>query len=374
MKLLLAAPSTIPARTANSIQSMKMAQAFSELGHQVLALAPGADPHVSWDELARHYGLDQQFEIEWLPAAPFWQRYDYALHVLQCARSWGADLLFTRQPQAAALAGWRGFPTVLEIHDLPQGRMGPLLFGSTLKQSRLVRLVCISRALQQDISENYVVPAERTVVLPDGVDLRRYYKLPTPSEARHKLYLPQRFTAGYTGHLYRGRGAEFILQLARLLPDVTFLLVGGEPQAVAECKRQAEGLRNVVLTGFVPNAELPLYQAACEVLLMPYQQQVSASSGGDIARYLSPMKMFEYLASGRVVMASALPVLSEVLKADNSVVLPANKPEIWANALGELREKDDVRRLLGDNARRTAEQYTWQARAKRILQDLPVKL
>lgn len=374
MKLILAAPSTIPARTANSIQSMKMAQAFAELGHRVLVLAPGKDPAVLWDELAGHYGLQQQFEIEWLRGLPALRRYDYGLQVVRRARRWGADLLFTRLPQAAAMAAQRGLPTVLEVHDMPPGRMGPRLLRAFMDGSGARRLVSISRALADDLTEKYPIPPELVSVLPDGVDLRRYHKLPTTTEARHKLYLPERFTAGYTGHLYRGRGADFILELAKILPEVTFLLVGGEPHTVAEFHAHAEGLDNVVLTGFVSNTDLPLYQAACDVLLMPYQQQVSASSGGDIARYLSPMKMFEYLASGRVVMASDLPVLAEVLKADNSVILPGSKPEPWVRAILELRENPEVRELLGANGRRTAEKHTWGARAESILQDLPHSL
>lgn len=374
MKLVLAAPSAIPARTANSIQSMKMAQAFAELGHQVLLLAPGADPQVSWDELAQHYGLQQRFEIEWLTALSAMRRYDYALRAVRRARRWGAELLFTRLPQAAAMAAQRGLPTVLEVHDLPPGRMGPPLMRSFLQGAGARRLVSISRALADDLLAAYPLPPQMLTVLPDGVDLKRYRKLPTPTEARHKLYLPERFTAGYTGHLYRGRGTDFILELAKTLPEVTFLLVGGEPNTVADYQRRAEGMDNVVLTGFISNTDLPLYQAACDLLLMPYQQQVSASSGGDIARYLSPMKMFEYLASGRVVLASDLPVLAEVLKADNSVILPGSKTEAWAQAILELQAKPEVRQLLGENARRTAEQHTWAARAESILQDLPHSL
>ena len=91
-----------------------------------------------------------------------------------------------------------------------------------------------------------------------------------------------------------------------------FLIVGGEPQDVENLRQRVRviGLKNVILTGFVPNARLPLYQAACDVLLMPYQRQVAASSGGDIARYLSPMKLFEYMACERPIISSDLPVLA----------------------------------------------------------------
>ncbi len=102
--------------------------------------------------------------------------------------------------------------------------------------------------------------------------------------------------------------------------DITFLIIGGEAGQISQLKSAVEsrGLKNIYVLGFIPNAELPLYQAACDVLMMPYQGHVAASSGGDISRYLSPMKLFEYMACGRAILASDLPVLKEVLNAQNS--------------------------------------------------------
>jgi glycosyltransferase involved in cell wall biosynthesis len=127
------------------------------------------------------------------------------------------------------------------------------------------------------------------------------------------------------------------------------------------------GLHNLILTGFVPNAELPIYQAACEVLLMPYQTQVAASSGGDIGRYLSPMKLFEYLACGRAILASDLSVLQEILNPQNAVILPRDDLDAWVEALITLRDDIPRRMALGAQARQDAEMYTWEKRASRIL-------
>jgi glycosyltransferase involved in cell wall biosynthesis len=69
---------------------------------------------------------------------------------------------------------------------------------------------------------------------------------------------------------------------------------------------KTSNINNLILTGFIPNSDLAKYQAACDVLIMPYQQWVSASSGGDISKYLSPMKLFEYMACGKPVVASRI--------------------------------------------------------------------
>jgi glycosyltransferase involved in cell wall biosynthesis len=160
-----------------------------------------------------------------------------------------------------------------------------------------------------------------------------------------------------------------MMELAARHPDITFLLAGGEPPDVAGLQAQLDTRRldNVLLTGFIPNADLPLYQAACDVLMMPYQKHVAASSGGDIAAYLSPMKLFEYLACGRAILSSDLPVLREVLNLDNAVLLDPEDIDGWSAALDALQNDGQRRETLGQQARRDATLHTWEARARMIL-------
>lgn len=389
MKIAIVAPTAIPSRRANTIQIMKMSQALVNLGHTVRLAAPGKAENIPWENLAHHYGLQGQpdkspagFAIDWLPASPNLRRYDFGWRSVRWARQWGADILFTRLPQAATIASQTGLPTILEIHDLPAGKSGPLFFRLFRQGTGARRIVAITRALAGDLHKRYKIPPASddprafTIIAPDGVDLNRYNNLPEPPKARNdlKLGLPERFTAGYTGHLYTGRGADAIMALAKRLPQINFLFVGGEPAEVTRLLQQVklQGLENVLLTGFVPNAELPLYQAACEALLMPYQARVAASSGGDIARYLSPMKVFEYMASGRVVVSSNLAVLREVLNPQNAILLAPDDLEAWSAALQNLAACPEKYQGLAIQARQDAGQYSWEKRALRILTGIEI--
>jgi glycosyltransferase involved in cell wall biosynthesis len=374
---------------------MKMAQALVKLGHQVRLVVPlhgtAIESH-SWEYLAHTYGLiGDRFPIAWLPVNPSLRSYDFGLKATRWAKHWGAELLYTRHPQAAALGSILSIATILEIHDVPQGIAGPWLFRCFLQGKGARRLVVITHFLADDLCQRFhlglldELDSAFMVIAPDGVDLDRYTDLPAPVKARQALtsnlavmdkqslsgdkFSPETFTVGYTGHLYPGRGSDLLLALAARLPDMTFLLVGGDPQVVFDLRQRAEGmgLHNLILTGFVPNAELPIYQAACEVLLMPYQTQVAASSGGDIGRYLSPMKLFEYLACGRAILASDLSVLQEILNPQNAVILPRDDLDAWVEALINLRDDIPRRMALGAQARQDAEMYTWEKRASRIL-------
>jgi glycosyltransferase involved in cell wall biosynthesis len=378
MKIALIAPTYLPARRANTIQVMKMAQAFAMLDHAAVVFVPSRDAvhhPPTWAELARHYGLRQRFEIEWLSARPRLRRYDYGLAAVRRARSWGADLIYTRLPQAAVISGFLGISTIYEIHDLPQGSLGPWLLARFLKASGARALVVITAALREALASRFPPSTNLPlIVAPDAVDLVRYRNLPSPTDARQsiqsKVRIPDSaFVAGYTGHLYAGRGSKLILQAAAQLPEVHFMLVGGDPVDVEYVRGEARSraLENVTLTGFIPNADLPRYQAACDVLLMPYQHQVSASSGGNIAPYLSPMKLFEYLACGRAILSSDLPVLREVLNPQNARLLPPEDVAAWAAAIRDLQANPEKRAALAVQAQKDAQQYSWEARAQRIL-------
>lgn len=372
MKIALIAPTAIPAQTANSVQVMKMAQALTSLGHKVRVFAPGRDPDMNWKKMAKQYGLSEKFKIRWVASVPSLKRYDYAFSALRQAGQWSAELVYTRLPQAAAIAARRGIPTIFELHDLPSGTMGPWLMRRFISGRGARRVVVNTSNLEKQIKSTYSLPKKRGFLLlaPNGVDPDRFSVLPSPKKARQKLGLPQAFTAGYTGHLYSGRGIEMILEMAQLLPQMRFLLVGGRDADVDRLRAETKHLPNVTFVGFVPNADLPLYQAAADVLLMPYGSKVAASSGGDIAAFTNPLKMFEYLACGRPILASDLPILTEILNYKNAVILPRNYVDAWVLTLQELQRLPERRKSLSKAARETAMQFSWENRAEKILRGL----
>ena len=106
MKIAVVAPTQIPARRANTIQVMKIAQAMVNIGHnvhlavpvesvsskQVRDARPADTPNLmrSWDTLSHHYGLQKEFPITWFPARSTLRRYDFSLQATLCASQWGA--------------------------------------------------------------------------------------------------------------------------------------------------------------------------------------------------------------------------------------------------------------------------------------------
>ncbi len=372
MKIALITNSRIPSLTANSIQAMKVCQALAQLGHEVRLLAPHESEPAGWEALAAHYGLHTRFEIRWLPSMPALKRYDFTVYAILAAAVFGPELVYTWLLNPAALATWLGWPVVLEMHAEVTGRAGPWLMRRFWRVRGRKRMLVTTRPLLEAIEKvaGLRLPEQEVQVAPNGVDLSQYESLPEAGEARRQLGLTDRMTLGFTGHIYPGRGAELLFALAGRMPDYHFLWVGGTPKELAHWRARLEqaGAANVTMTGFVENSRLPLYQAAADVLLMPYGRSISASSGQDIAEVINPMKMFDYMAAGRAIVSADLPVLHEVLHERTAVFCEPGNVETWEHALRALLQDERRRLALGAQARKEVARYTWVARAQRALE------
>ena len=374
MKIVCIAASFIPSKTANSIQVVKATQALADLGHEVTLLVPG-QVQTDWLDLERHYGLRRQFKIQWVPENLTFRRYDFAFKALKLARQMAPDIIYTWVLQAGVLALWQGVPVVLELHDRVRGKVGPWLFRWFYRSKTPRRLLTNTHALKNALITDFKLDTAKLDihVAPNGVDLERYQNLLSSEESRQNLSLPAGFTAGYSGHFYAGRGLQLMLEMAKQLSAIQFLWVGGEAADVAEWRARIDrqNIMNVTITGFVNNIEVAQYQAAADVLLMPYSSSIAGSGGGNSAEIASPMKMFEYLAAGRAIVSSDLPVVHEVLNKENAVFCPPEDLSAWCKAISDLHADPDRRKQLGAAARSTAENYTWRARAESALESFP---
>jgi glycosyltransferase involved in cell wall biosynthesis len=371
MRIACLATSRVPSRAANSIRVMKVAEALARLGHDVRLWVPGEGAGASWDTLAQQYRLRQQFEIDWLRAWAPLRRWDFSLRACVEAIRWEPDLFYVWPYQAGAALSILGKATVLEVHDVPKRLAGPVLFRQFLQGRGAKRLLVITEALRQALAARFgsKVAPPFTVVTPSGVDVAAYDNLPGPAAARTALGWPERFTASYTGQLYAGRGLELMLDLARDNPEVAFVWAGGEDESVRQWRTRVEarGIGNVRLLGFVSLEDLPSIHAASDALLMPYERSIAVSSGGDTSAYASPMKAFEYMAAGRAILASDLPVIREVLSEATAMLLEPESLVAWDDGLRRVRDDVELRGRLGAEARRQVRPYSWENRARRAV-------
>ncbi|MEM7482241.1 MAG: glycosyltransferase family 4 protein [Acidobacteriota bacterium] len=368
MRLLYLSLSYVPSRRASSVHVMKMCAALSRAGHQVELVtkrsAARQEPGV--DDPFAFYGVATGFRLTSLPR-PAWRGggllWAAAQEALLRRRRGTVDLVYARDPGGARIAARLGMPLIFEAHNVPSGRALDRLRRLVAAPS-LRRLVVISAALRGLLAEVDALPVgERTLVAHDAAD---------PPPEPHEKSEGGRLQVGYVGHLYPGRGIEIVAELATRLPQADFHVVGGRPQDVAAWQSRAER-PNLTFHGFVPPGRLAAHYRRFDLLLMPYQHRVAVASGGsDTAAYMSPMKMFEYMATGTAIVSSDLPVLREVLTdGDDAVLVPADEPNAWEAAVRRLADDAEERRRLGRRAREhLLSHHTWDARARQVLDGL----
>lgn len=350
---------------------MKMCQAFAQNGHQVLLLAPDVpDTEPGVADPYHFYGVDNCFEIEKLPWLPFrvkGQGQLYGLLAAQKVRRLQPDLAYGRLLSGCFWGSLLSVPVVYESHGLVKDEAGWLsewMFSQLIRRPQFKRLVVISDWLKRYYQQQYGLPERLITVAHDGADEPALFEQ-MPFAGSNRLQV------GYIGHLYAGRGMEIISALAKGCPWADFHVIGGTGSDVAHWQNRLKELENVVLHGFVPPAQTEAYRLSCDVLLAPYQRRVSVygERGVDTSRWMSPLKIFEYMAAGKAILCSDLPALREVLTHEQTALLcePGNVPS-WLAALKRLREEPSLRQRLGERARAEFKaKYTWQARAENVL-------
>lgn len=367
MKIICISASFVPSETANSIQMMKAVHALAQLRHEVTLLVPENPGKTSSEDWLSFYGLSTSFRIEQLRST---SRRRFFWEAVRHAASLHPDILYTWVPQSAIYALLHRLPVIIELHDLPAGRIGPWWHRLFLWIPGRKRMMVITHALQNALKNRYGkhIPSKDVIIAPNGIEPERFENLPSPQEARRQLGLVDTPTVACTGHLYVGRGVELFVELAKAVPDAQFIWAGGNPEDVTAWKERSAHLRNLTFTGFIPNDRLPLYQAAADILLMPYGRVIGISSGGgNSAAISSPLKMFEYLAAGRAIIASDLPVFHEVLNERNAVFCSPEDVPAWAAAVRVLLDDPACREMMGAQAKADSRQYPWIERAKRAL-------
>lgn len=364
----------IGSRMAHAMQVMKNAQAWAKASGDfefVTSLSLSSYLSLDWAKVRDLYGLSHDFAIKTWPLHDRWRRFRLPglekiyqrLAAKRCANR-GVELVYTRTYLTPCYTLPLGLPTVVETHSPPDDDPSRQALYKMLDHPKLLALVTISQELARRYRD-FGMPSEKILVAPDGVDLDAFSQPLCKQAARAALGLPlEKPIAAYVGHLYAGRGVEHILEAAQRLPEVEFLLVGGHPEDQLRWQNVAQsmGLKNLLFAGFVPNREVPSYLWAADFLLMPYGLSCPTVD------WMSPLKMFEYMAAGRAIVASDLPAVREVLShGQNAWLCAPDSGEALADAISTLAEKEELCAEMGANALENVAGYSWDNRIKRIM-------
>jgi glycosyltransferase involved in cell wall biosynthesis len=383
LDILYLADIRFPLERANGIQSFETCHALATLGHRV-TLVVRDDTHQPRRDPFEFYGLPPlpNLLIVRLPmAGPYVLRrvYYMAAVVFATVTFPRSGCVFTRDLGVAdviqALPAWARPPMVYESHGFAP------VFSKTLPelvdghaaggQQKIERLIRRERRVWAQ-ADGYVATTgvlaaelrsafgdrEHVVTLSNGVRLpadRHYEPLTASGPA----------VVAYAGHLYAWKGVDTLIRALPKLPDVHALLIGGFPgeHDLARLQSLARELRvdgRVRFAGLVKPSLVPAMLGEARVLVLPTVATESAA-------YTSPLKLFEYFAAGRPVVASDLPSVREIVRdGENGLLFEAGNEDALAAAVTRVLRDTTLADSLARAAFADAEHYGWSRRAERL--------
>lgn len=386
MKLLYIANARIPSEKAHPYQILKMCEAFVKNGVDVELVVPfrvQTKRMRAIKDVWQYYGVEAKFRITTLPSLDLifvgshllsW--IEYLLFYLQASTFYvfaalyallrKAKIIYSRDPEFLFVLGlikpsWR--PRMYyEAHTFPGSRAGKRL--RSWMGRRIGGLIVITNKLKELYMERGV-REDRILVARDGVDLQKFREDTDKAKAREKLGLPiDEQIVCYTGHLFPWKGVYTLAESANLLEQCFFVVVGGMDDDIRRFQEylKAEGIFNVEVVGYVQPSMVPDYLYAADVLVLPNSARAKIAS-----HYTSPLKLFEYMASWRPIVASDLPALREVLRdGENAVLVEPDDPKALAEGIERTLTDVGLAARISRQAREDVGQYAWEKRAVNI--------
>jgi glycosyltransferase involved in cell wall biosynthesis len=303
------------------------------------------------------------------------------LAALRVARR-GYEVLYVRDAVCATwlslLTPLHGSRVIYEVHDLEAqhpskaarwprafwSRFLPWLDSQAL--GRACRLVSLTSAFRDWVVSRGLRDRSEVAVIPDAFDPGLYRDIDT-GRARSELGLPaQDYIVGYAGLTFAYRRLDLLVEafakIAGMHENVLLVLVGGRASEVSELRGQAErlGVGSRVLTpGQVDHEKAALYLHASDVLVIPDTvTQLTAS----------PLKLFEYMATGKPLVCKDMPALREIVSDDSAEFFQEGDASALAGALEGLIAGPERAKRLGAAALARSAGYTYGARARKIVE------
>ncbi len=360
----------MPIAHAHGFQVMQMCEAFVQNGCEVEIVAPMRVNPIKEDAFA-YYNIKKTFSIERLPCLDliflnnqnlfFWiQTITFLSSSWFYLRVKKFDILYTREQMVGLF--FRNF--VLEIHSLPKA-IKPF-------HKRIWRKARALVVLTPFIKEKIVscgISGEKILVAGDGVNLSKFDINLDKNEAREKVHLPkEEKLIGYVG-AFRTLGMEKGLDIAieaieNISTNAKLVLVGGHQEDIDFYRPMVKKLQiedKVIFIARIKYDLVPVYLKAFDVLIAPFPETEHYNF------YMSPMKIFEYMASKRPIVTTDLPSLRDVVGGGEALLVTPGSVE----SLKEGIEKVLNDKVLGDKmvdlAFSKVKELTWEKRAGRIL-------
>jgi glycosyltransferase involved in cell wall biosynthesis/putative flippase GtrA len=372
-KLFLIFHGRFPSNKAASLFAAKSCEAFADEGLDVTLLVSRRLGREKGDPYA-YYAVRKNFRIAYVPVLDLpskdkltairfaFSSFTFALacYAYLVRHATKDDVIYSNE-WLPILAASASFPkTFYEMHDFPERGLG--LFGIFMR--RMSWLLIHNTWKAEMAKKTFRLDAARVLREPNAVQPDEFDIPLTKEEARMQLALPQdKKIVVYTGHLYGWKGVDTLAEASRMLPEEYLVVfVGGTPEDRQKLASAYEGVATVRFVGHVPHAEIPVWQKAADVLVLPNTAKENISK-----YYTSPMKLFEYLASRAPVVASRIPSIEEIVSEQDVFFAEPDSAASFAETIQKAVQNPHEAVERATRAYGRVLEFTWDKRAKRIL-------
>ncbi|OGF58653.1 MAG: hypothetical protein A2Y62_03850 [Candidatus Fischerbacteria bacterium RBG_13_37_8] len=387
MKLFYITPARIPTEKAHGFQITKMCESFARLNNEVTLIVP-------WRKNSKeltdrnpydYYDLQNNFKIRkvWLPDVLSINRFfpetiQYFLLVIHtlafaflalfiCLKHKPA-LIITRDSRTAFLLSFF-MKVIYESHQFSRNKLERFFERSAYKRCK--NFIIITQQLKL-LYEKNGFNQKKLLVLPDGVDEHKFMVPISKEEARRKMNLPEKVKiVGYMGNfqtLEMEKGLIELIRCIKYIKDATIriAMIGGPMSHVPVYLKiiENEGLKkdNYIFRDKIAFRDVPVALKAFDCCVMPFPWTEH------YAYYMSPLKMFEYMASERPIITTDLPSVREILDEKSALFVPPSDEKALAEAIQKVLTDEMLASELAANALQKSREYGWMNRAKSVLE------
>ena len=376
MKFVYGYDEALPTRGADSEQVMQTVAAVSRAGAAVdlLTLRPRRSEAMSGPELKAHYGVSGPFAIDQIgrrSRSRILEKLAHARTVAGDARS-RDRVIHTRNLSIAAACLAAGRPVLYDTYRPWPSQYPPLAAPLRLASRRrnFLAVMVHSRHAAGAYLEAGFDP-DKVAVVHNGFDPARLEPALDRREARALLELdPEAPIVTYTGRVDPEKGLDVVIEMARRCPEARFVIVGSrDPDGPVE--RAGAAVANLTFVPWQPYAATARYLYASDILLTP----PSLAPLNKARNTVLPMKLFSYLAAGRVILAPRAPDTEELLEHEgNAYLVEPGDIDGAVAAIRRIVSTPALAAAIAEGATRTSARYTWDARAQTILDLVKAKL
>jgi len=368
MRILQIAQKPLPVAGADVECLVSTIAALGKRGHEVTLSAPRTPSSAPQraDTIANYYGVPETFRVTEQPlpeAHPFLLSYRTARATLRDFPAGGYDAVITTRLEIVPLGLRKGAPMVYDHYRL-WGDQYPVLRPFLRRYMRHPRFLgaLLHSEPARDSLARIGVPADRLAVAMNGFSTRQLEPRLGKEEARTRLGLPpERPIACYTGRLDRDKGIEAVIDMADLVPEVLFVLVGSRGEGPTE--RAAASRDNVQIVPWQEFSGVSPYLFAADVLLIPPSIEPMRRYGKTVL----PIKTFVYMAAGRPILAPrAADTAGLLVDGETAHLVPPDDTAAAAHGLRDLLSDERRQARLATAAMGRASGLTWDDRAEAI--------